>query len=102
MTIAKPARSIVNLLWDFVSNSRGNVTVMVTLAAIPMVATAGLAIDYLRGIRSASEIQSVTDAAALAAASAKNVSGSTSNQLSQRAAIATNYIADSIGKLDDI
>src|SRR5437667_5418978 len=102
MTITRPARAVARLIGRLLSNTRGNVTIMVALAAIPMVASAGLAIDYLRGIRSANELQGVTDAAALAAASARNVTGSTSNQLNQRAQIATNYITESVAKVKDI
>ena len=55
------------LVRRFLGNNRGNATIMVTLAAIPMVACAGIAIDYMRGLRTANELQQVADAAALAA-----------------------------------
>jgi Flp pilus assembly protein TadG len=86
----------------FLKESRGNATLLTTLAAIPMIACAGMAIDYMRGVRSASDLQQVADAAALAAASARNVTGTTSQQLAQRAAIATNYITASVAKVSDI
>ena len=90
------------LVRRFFGNNRGNATIMVTLAAIPMVASAGIAIDYMRGLRSASELQGVTDAAALAAASARNVTGTISQQLTQRAAIATKYITASVANVADM
>ena len=90
------------LVRRFLGNNRGNATIMVTLAAIPMVACAGIAIDYMRGLRSASELQGVTDAAALAAASARNVTGTISQQLTQRAAIATKDITASVANVADM
>jgi Flp pilus assembly protein TadG len=102
MTVAQARTAISGKLRRFARNSRGNATMIATLAAIPMVACAGLAIDYLRGIRSATELQQVTDAAALAAASAKNVTGTQANQMSQRATIASNYINASIADVKDV
>ncbi|HUR43382.1 MAG TPA: pilus assembly protein TadG-related protein, partial [Aestuariivirga sp.] len=86
----------------FLPNSSGNVTIMVALAAIPLVAGAGLAIDYLRGVRTQSELQQVADAAALAGAAAKNVTGTTAQKKAQREAIATNYITASVAKVSDV
>jgi len=85
----------------FLGNSSGNATIFVALAAIPMVAAAGLAMDYLRSARTASELQYLADAAALAGASATNVTGTASQQLAQRAAIATTYINASLANVTD-
>ena len=85
----------------FLGNSSGNATIFVALAAIPMVAAAGLALDYLRSARTASELQYLADAAALAGASATNVTGTASQQLAQRAAIATTYINASLANITD-
>ena len=53
-------------------------------------------------MRTGSELQQVTDAAALAAGAAKNVSGSISHQLQQRAAIASNYIINAVAGVSDM
>ncbi len=86
----------------YLKSSRGNATMLTTLAAIPMVATAGMAIDYMRAVRSKTDLQQAVDAAALAAASAKNVTGTTTQQLAQRKAIATSYITKSVANVSDI
>ena len=80
----------------------GNMTLIASIAAIPMIASVGLAVDYMRASRSAQELQQMADAAALAAASASNVSGTTTQQLAQRSAIATNYITASVAKVSDM
>ena len=85
----------------FLLNSSGNATIFVALAAVPMVACAGIAIDYLRGVRTYTELQQVADAGALAAASAKNVTGTTDQQKAKRAAIASSFINASLAKVSD-
>ena len=102
MAIAKGTTGTPGRIGKFLRSSRGNATLITTLAAIPMIGCVGLAVDYMRGVRASEALQSVADAAALAAASATNVSGSTSEQLSQRAVIASNYINDSVAKVSDI
>ncbi len=89
-------------LKKYLHASGGNMTMFASIAAIPMIASAGLAIDYMRASRSAQELQQMADAAALAAASAKNVSGTTTEQLAQRSAIATSYITASVAKVSDV
>lgn len=91
-----------NSVRKFLGEAGGNATMITALAAIPLIATAGMAIDYMRALRSAGELQQVADAAALAAASAKNVTGTTSQQLTKRATIATNYVNSALPNVQDI
>lgn len=87
----------------FLRSDRGNATLITVLAAIPVVAAAGMAIDYSRGVRSANELQQVADAAALAAASGKNVTGaSASEKLLARKTIAQNYLDYALPKVSDV
>lgn len=84
--------SVVATLSRFAKNCAGNVTVITGLAAIPIIAAAGIAIDYSRGTRVESELQQIADAAALAAAAGQNISGTTSQKQAQRTAIAQSYL----------
>ena len=96
------AAAIRKPLGKYLRSTGGNMTLIASLAAIPMIASVGLAVDYMRASRSAQELQQVADAAALAAASAKNVTGTTTQQIAQRSAIATKYIAASVAKVSDV
>ena len=89
-------------LRKYLRSTGGNMTLIASLSAIPVIASAGLAIDYMRGSRSAQELQQVADAAALAAASAKNLSGTAAQQIAQRSAIATRFITESVAKVSDV
>jgi len=102
MAIADVTKGIGNRFSKFLGATGGNAMMITTIAAIPMIGAVGLAVDYMRGVRASEALQHVADAAALAAASAKNVNGSTSEQLSQRAAIASNYINASVVRVSDI
>ena len=96
------AAAIRKPLGKYLRSTGGNMTLIASLAAIPMIASVGLAVDYMRASRSAQELQQVADAAALAAASARNVTGTTTQQLAQRSAIATKYITASVAKVSDV
>jgi len=69
---------------DFRSNSRGNVAVISALAALPLIAAAGAAIDYSSAAMVRTKLQAAADAASLATVSlnssvittAKGMSGS--------------------------
>ena len=102
MAIANVTADIRSRLGKFLRSAGGNATLITTIAAIPMIGSVGLAVDYMRGVRASEALQSVADAAALAAASAKNVTGTTSEQLSQRATIASNFINNSVANVSDI
>lgn len=57
------------LLRRFAGDARGNVAIIATIAALPLMIGAGIAIDYARIARSNSALQVAVDAAALAVAS---------------------------------
>lgn len=86
----------------FAGDASGNMTMIMALAAIPMVATAGLAIDYVRGIRAAGELQQVADGAALAAAAGKHITGTTTERLAKRKTIAVNFLNNELPQVQDI
>ena len=102
MAIANVTTAIRRRFRSFFSSTSGNAMMIATLAAIPMIGSVGLAVDYMRAVRASEELQHVADAAALAAASARNVSAMTSEKLQQRVQIATNYISDSVSKVSDV
>ncbi|HRX35861.1 MAG TPA: pilus assembly protein TadG-related protein [Aestuariivirga sp.] len=102
MALAALKTSIITRFANFLRSAQGNTTIIATIAAIPMIGSVGLAVDYMRGVRASEALQHVADAAALAAASAKNVTGTQSEQMNQRATIAANYLNDSVGNVSDI
>jgi hypothetical protein len=55
----------------FCRDTRGTVVVMGALSLVPLLGMAGVALDYGRGLRAQSTLQSATDAAALAAVSVR-------------------------------
>lgn len=86
---------------NYLANCQGNITVMVALAAIPLLGAAGLTIDYARVSRVEGEIQVVADSAALAAASATTVSASSEQGNAQRIAIAKSFLSSNLAHLSD-
>ena len=64
--------SVLSILNRVAKDCAGNLAIVTALAAIPIVAAAGFAIDYLRATNVATVIQAGADAAALAVASAEN------------------------------
>jgi len=93
--------SALATLSSFAKDCAGNVTIITALAAIPIAAAAGLAIDYARGTRVESELQQIADAAALAAAAGQNISGTTAQKAAQRTAIAQSYLDAQLAGLGD-
>ncbi len=93
--------SVFATLSRFAKDCAGNATVITGLAAIPIVAAAGLAIDYSRGTRVESELQQIADAAALAAAAGQNISGTIAQKAAQRTAIAQSYLDAQLAGLGD-
>ena len=102
MTSPGTASAILRKLRKFRRSTTGNMTLIATISAIPMIASVGLAVDYMRAVRASEALQHVADAAALAAASASNVTGTKAQQLTQRAAIANSYITASVANVSDI
>ena len=86
----------------FWKDNRGSTSLISIMAAIPVVAAAGMGIDYSRTVRAKTEIQEVADAAALAAASGKNITGPASAKQVQRQNIASKFITDSLAKVSDV
>ncbi len=76
----------------FRASDAGNMTMIATLAAIPMVGAAGMAIDYARISRVKDQIQYTADAATLFAAGAKTLGGTMADKRNTRQQLATNYL----------
>jgi Flp pilus assembly protein TadG len=88
---------------SYLRNSAGNATMITGIAAIPLIASAGLAIDYVRGIRAAGELQQVADSAALAAAAAENFTATTTTgRMAERQAIAEAYLDQQLPNIQDL
>ena len=87
----------------FIGGNGGNVAMITALAAIPLLASVGIAVDYVRGVRAHSEIQQVADAAALAAAAQTAFVGTTTSaRLVERQNVATAYLTNELAKVQDI
>jgi len=101
MKLLAMKNSVITALSRFTGNCAGNITIITGLAAIPLIAAAGLALDYSRGTRVESELQQIADSAALAAAAGQNITGTTSEKATKRKAIAQKYIDAHIPNLAD-
>ncbi len=86
----------------FLRSDLGNLTMIGAIAAIPIIGAAGMAVDYARISRVKEKMQLVTDGATLAAAGARNISGTADERKTKRAAIATNYLTQGLATLNDI
>lgn len=86
----------------FVRSDAGNITLLSGLASLPMIAAAGMAVDYARISRVHDEMQMIADGATLAAAGARNLSGSLADNQAQRSAIATHYLEQGLSQLSDV
>lgn len=84
---------MIGILKRLGGNSSGNVAIIAALAAIPLVAAGGLAIDYTRALQFKTSLQGACDSAALAGASLLTTSSSSASTM------ATNYIKAEILKL---
>lgn len=102
MAFASITKILRNALRGLIRNDRGNMTMIMGLASIPVIAAAGMAIDYARISRVHDEIQLIADGAALAAAGAKNLTGTSEQKKTQRVAIATNYLTRGLAGVTDI
>lgn len=94
-------REIRRALSNFTKNCVGNISIVTVLTAIPIVAAVGIAIDYSRGSRVETKLQQIVDAAALAAAAARNISGSAEQKAGQRAAISRMHLDAGLAGLTD-
>ncbi len=87
---------------NYLRSTSGNLTMIAALGSIPVIAAAGMAIDYARISRVHDEMQLIADGATLAAAGARNLTGTSDNKKTQRVAIATNYMSNGIARLSDV
>jgi Flp pilus assembly protein TadG len=87
---------------DHARSTAGNITLFAALAAIPVFGSLGLAVDYLRVSKTAAEMQFAADSAALAAASASNVTGTPAQDAAARQTIALKYLNAEMASLDDV
>lgn len=101
MSIPSFALALQCKLRRFARSAGGNMTLIGTLAAIPVIGAAGVAIDYARVSRVHDKMQMVVDGAALAAVSAKNLSGTNAQKSAARITIATNYLNNGFKELSD-
>ncbi len=83
-------------------SDRGNMTMIASIAAIPVIAAAGMAVDYARISRVKDKMQLIVDGAALAAVGAKNISGTSAQKSAKRVEIASRYLANGLSSLTDV
>ena len=76
MSIWNKAEKLLKPLQRFAKSERGNVALMVGLAAIPLVITGGSAIDYERAVNAKIQLYASLDSAALYAASLPDTTNS--------------------------
>ncbi len=100
MTSHRIVQRVARQFRDFVCDQRGNITLMATLSAIPVVAAVGAGVDYARISRETTALSAAVDSALLATISSENskLSGLTEAQKAQRLATlkttVTNYLKD--------
>ncbi len=80
----------------------GQMPIILSIAAIPLLGTVGLAVDYHRASSAASELQGLADAASLAAAATTNLSGTTTQQRVARGVQATTFLNTAFTQLKDV
>lgn len=81
MTSNGYARNLLKTAADFSRCRRGNFAFYTALIAIPLLAAAGLAVDYSRLLSDNRNLQQAVDSAALAAVSARDVSDKQRNKI---------------------
>ena len=96
MAISGKLASLAKL---FGASQKGTTAVMFALSAVPLVLSAGVAVDYVRYTAATTELQSALDAGALAAAVAKNLNHSARIAAAQQT-FAMNLKNGIIGGLD--
>src|SRR5260221_3280638 len=102
MMVFKSFSQQLSRIWrKFCCNSQGNMTIVLALTAIPVILAGGAAIDYARISRVHDKLQDITDGAAIAAASARNLTGTSDQKKTQRVAIATNFVNRGLLSISD-
>ena len=87
---------------DHARSLAGNITLFAALAAVPVFGSLGLAVDYLRVSKAAADMQFAADSAALAAASASNITGTPAQDAAARQTIALKYLNAELASLEDV
>ena len=87
---------------DHARSTAGNITLFAALAAVPVFGSLGLAVDYLRVSKAAADMQFAADSAALAAASASNITGTPAQDAAARQTIALKYLNAELASLEDV
>lgn len=101
MALAGIRSAVSHFLKRYLRSDRGNMTLIASLASIPMIAAAGMAVDYGRITRVKDKMQLIVDGAALAAVGAKNITGTTAEKSTKRIVIAKNYLTNGLATLTD-
>jgi Flp pilus assembly protein TadG len=103
MDLAMIGSSFKERVLAFRKDLRGNMSMLAALSAVPLIASAGVAIDIGREAATMAKLQQQVDAAALAAASAVDAnSNTTAEQETARNTIGTNYLTASLLKLPEL
>jgi Flp pilus assembly protein TadG len=88
--------ALAKRLTRFARHDAGNITILSTLALVPVTFAAGMALDYSRGVTAKSGLQQISDAAALAGAAPTNATAD------QRKQIALKYVDNNKSVLNGI
>lgn len=102
MAIADRLTAARSHMKKYLRSSQGNLTMIAALGSIPVIAAAGMAIDFARISRVHDEMQLIADGATLAAAGARNLTGTADEMKTQRVTIASNYMSNGLAKLTDV
>jgi Flp pilus assembly protein TadG len=94
--------SLIRRLSSFRKNIGGNISIIAALSAVPLVAAAGVAIDYGRASSAITKMQAEVDAAALAAAAADDGTGAASAKNEARNVIGKAYLTGSLPSVPGI
>src|SRR5580704_730145 len=87
VTLIEKLARLRALITNFRSNTRGNVAVISAVAALPMIAAAGCAIDYTNASMIKTKLQAAADAAALATVSVNSSVVTTAKAMSKSGTI---------------
>ena len=100
MLVSTSTNNTCKSFLNYLRNSAGNATIIVSLAAIPMVSAVGVAIDYARVAKEETALAAAIDSALLAivADSQSDLTGLSTEEQADRVAemetLATRYLAD--------
>src|SRR3954471_13211715 len=89
-------RNIEDAVSRFSADDRGNVAIILALAAIPVLGATGAAVDYSRALQGRGSLQRVADSAALAAAKMSNATPA------QRRKLATTMVENQLSTIPNL